>query len=205
MKNYLSIALVLVLFLSSCGGKEKLPAEQYYAWIKNPDNGILQKKEIKPYAFSLQYKPAAFTYLLENQKEKTSAEKLQQHLKDNSDMQYFNLRIASADGKANVFDVDNRMDYNQKLSYFVFDLKQDIYMVDGADTLPCLLYHYERNYDLTPFIDISLAFKQGKAVKAEEEETKEKNVIINAGTLGVGVVKFQLTKEDLKRIPELTL
>jgi hypothetical protein len=68
--------------------------------------------------------------------------------------------------------------------------------VEAGDTLPCLLYHYERNYGIAPFNNIVMTFPNSKT----QSGTNYKLFIFEDNILGLGTIKFKLEKEFLKKL-----
>ncbi|MHB8259768.1 MAG: hypothetical protein ACYDCN_00990 [Bacteroidia bacterium] len=76
-------------------------------------------------------------------------------------------------------------------------MEKDIRMVDGMDTLKCVLFHFERAYDVIPYATFLLAFPKSKFPLAE------KTFIYNDRVFNKGFIKITYTPEDLSQIPKL--
>ena len=92
----------------------------------------------------------------------------------------------------------NNAEYFERLDYFVTYANQDIFMVQGQDTLLPKLYHFERNYGLAPKNTLLLGFDQG-------EKEQDRTVYIDDQILGVGRVKFLFKNTDIKSTPTLKI
>ena len=76
-------------------------------------------------------------------------------------------------------------------------MQKDISLLDGKDTVPCDLYHFERAYDVSPSATILLGFTASKKTK------NDKTLIIYDRTFNKGTVKFLFKASELNNKPKL--
>ena len=69
-------------------------------------------------------------------------------------------------------------------------------IVNGKDTLACQLAHYSRNYNLTPTVDLSLAFDP-------VDKTKDFTLVYSDTQFNIGKVKFKFREDDFRELPAL--
>jgi hypothetical protein len=191
--------VLIICMLTSCKKKE-LECNEFIRWIENEDNGLRVTKKIDDYNFTLQYKPFEYIFLLENKSLKPSLVDFNARKNEMGGMQYYTLRISS-ESTRELMNVGNQQetDYYGKLEYFTSFMNDDICLVQNGDTLPCLLFHFERNYGLSPNNDFVLGFESG----AKQVEGGERTIIYNDQVLGTGKVKFSISNQDINYAPKL--
>jgi hypothetical protein len=197
MTRFFKLILPL-LFTTSCSQGVLSPIS-YAKWVSDSDNGLNTKKKIGHYEFSLQYKPLDYVVLLE-EGVKVPLDKLESRKKELEGMQYFTFRITSlTEDDMLRTDQQDENEYYQRLEYFVSSAQDDISLIDGGDTLPCAIYHFERNYGLAPFNNIVLGFeKSGK-------NAGDKTLVYNDNALGAGPVLLTIKGNAVKQIPQLAI
>lgn len=87
------VYLLLMLLFFGCSSEKSLDGESYMSWIKNPDNGLVSKKELKGIVFSTQYKPFDFIILNEEKKYDLPTNIVENRKKELDGMAYYNIRI----------------------------------------------------------------------------------------------------------------
>lgn len=213
MKTFKKIifpVLISVTVLSSCKQKE-LDPEAYVAWVENPANGLNTTKEAGDFKFSLQYKPLSYVALLNLEKENTGKQQLLKTMEEMKDLQYFTLRINSKTGESEMLqtNLETTDEYFYRVEYFSFHLKKDLYLLDGNDSLPCVIAHFERSYGISPNNSFILAFplsEKEKALKIKgEKDITDKVLVYNDQYLQTGQVKLKIEKNSFNHIPELKL
>ncbi len=179
-----------ILGLSSC--KKGLSPEGFNAWLQNPDNGLVQDKQMGNYAFRLEYRP------LELQAKMAEVE--MEDLADYQDFAQFKLKVSNtATQKSIVQSVAHKSgDLQGATNYFAFNFKQDMKLVVDEVEVPCSEFIFERNYNLAPHNAFLIGFEL-----PEGKEKSDLQVIIDSDVLAVGPIKFHFSKKDLQRIPKI--
>jgi hypothetical protein len=74
------------------------------------------------------------------------------------------LSIGLADGKSDPLwqGAANKIAYQQRVYQLSYQLQENIYLEQDGGRLPCVLYHFERSYDLRPERVVVLAFETKK-------------------------------------------
>lgn len=199
MKYYLFGFMFFILV--SCT-KRDLSSPAYRLWVENAENGLKVRKEIADFGFTLFYKPHEYIALAEH--EKLSAEQLKDRLKELEGYQYYTLKIETKKhDELMKAAATSELEYYQHLEYFISGMQNDISLIDGADTLPCVMYHFEQNYHLAPFNNILLAFKKNpdQAVTG----TTDKTLLYNDHLLGTGTVRMTIKGSAIDNTPKLKL
>ncbi len=180
---------------TACGrAVQELTAAEYVTWIEQEENGLHMTKKIGEYVFDLQYKPAEYVVLKENMILPASSEEMKSETANYSDMQYFTLRIKGENGQDPLTDVADLDTYTSRLVYFTGAMQHDLKLVAGADTLPCMLFHYEP----TSGIDGRLTFLIGFPGTSPETD---RTFLMEGHELNTGPICITIDKSSINNIP----
>ncbi len=179
---------VALFTLAACS--TKLEPREYMAWVESYDHGLHIKQTSGPFVFDLQYKPSAYV-LLQQEGLQVSPVKLGQASLE-TEMQHYTLTLGLADGKGDFLDYQagNYVEQQQKLYYFSYLFQNDIYMEEGGKKQPCLLFHFERSYDLKPSRTFVLGFESPSKGIAPAQ------IVIHSPWLKTGPVKLLIEKKN---------
>jgi hypothetical protein len=202
MVRFVNIILTALVFFSC--RTEDLTIREYINWVGKKDNGLYKDKKVDDFKFSCMLRPIEWISIHEIDKLKLNINSYDSIKKTYEGLQYFALKIVNSKIPELVSykaEGDNEA-YQNNFNYYTGGMKNDIYLVDNNDTLPCVLFHYERNYGSSPVNIFDIAFKDNSRKKEEKEE---KQLVFNGEHIGVGIIKFDFEKADLKNIPKLKL
>lgn len=90
------------------------------------------------------------------------------------------------------YKLDENVDasYNERVDYYSFGMQKDINIVlSEKDTIPCVLYHYERNYGISPKNKFMIGFKTSKL--------KDAVFVYENKFLKTGTIKFEIKEQDI--------
>lgn len=179
--------------------EQKLSPTDYVAWITDEQHGLKVEKTIDNLVYTAQYKPCNYVICEEERKQEIPDTTVKSKQKELDGMQYIDLKIALKTGqgellKYNLASVDQ---YQDRVNYFAFGMQKDIQLVEGRDTLNCLLFHYERVYDLAPYGTFMLGFPLGKEPKGD------KTLLIFDHGFNTGIVKLFFDGRGIKYLPQL--
>lgn len=196
------LSLVVYLFFSCESKQQSLTPRAYADWVTNINNGLQKSKKLKEYEFKTQFKPLDFIVVQEEKTDELSTELLQDRKQElGNNYWYFNFRITNTEGTLSPVGsgVQTDQQYQERLSYFTFEMQQDLYLIQDQDTLPCLLYQFVRNYDVAPFVEFALGFKSTKEINLNQNIT----FVFEDKLLGVGTTKLLFNKTSFQRIPKI--
>jgi hypothetical protein len=178
---------------------EKLPPGQYVKWVEDDQNGLKKVKTIDDIIYTAQYKPCQYVVCEEEKKTELADSIVKQRVSELGGMQYINLKIEITDqnGEFLRHGISTTEEYNDRINYFSFGMQKDVQLVDAGDTLPCLLFHFERLYNVAPYGTFLLAFPKGKNTDGD------KTLIIYDHVFNTGIVKLFFKGSDLKNTPQL--
>ena len=185
-----NLLFILLFFLMSCS--QSLEQDDYIAWVEGYENGLHVSRSLGDFIFDLQYKPAEYVRLQEKQWRGGHDPELS--VEEN--MQYFTLSIGLKDKQLDFmeYNIETVEQRSQMLYYYSFRFQNAIYLEENGKKLPCVLYHFERSYDLKPTRTFVLGFEKPNK---GDEFTK---LVIDSPWLNTGPVKFHINKNN---IPEL--
>ena len=178
--------------------EEYLEPEKLIQWVENNSSGLTVEKEINEYRFSTIYKPLDYIVAKDLKKNEITKEGLATNKAELEDLQYFTFRIGlkANEGDLLKHNLREANEYYARVEHFSFAMQNDIVLFEGQDTLRCVLYHFERTYGATPFLNFNLAFEKTL-------NNGDKTLIIDDQVLGIGRVKLTIPKENITRIPKL--
>ncbi len=202
MKNkyqfFFLIAGIALLF--SCNNVDELKIPAYLDWVNDPTNGLKVAKELNDYKFELFYKPVEFVAIKEQRKTDIDTALYHQRITELNGLQYYTLRIETLIGQEMMrTGIGSEQDYSNRLQYFSDLAQYDMRLIDGSDTLSCVLFHFERNYGVAPYNNIVLGFPK------TEGNTNSKTFIFDEQVLGVGRVNLKIANTDINNIPKVIL
>ena len=202
--------LLCVVALTACSPKE-LDPKAYASWIENPDNGLNTTAVAGDFKFNLQYKPLTYVASLNLEKEHANKVEFLKNVEELKELQYYTLRINPNGGGGEMLQTNltSKDEYFYRVQYFSFQLKRDLYLVEGKDSLPCVFAHFERSYAVSPNNNFILAFpisEKEKSLRAQGKEyLTDKVLVYNDQYLQTGQVKLKIDKKSFANIPDLKL
>lgn len=182
-----------------------LPVDDYMRWVENKDNGLQVEKKIGEVTFSALYKPYEYLAIMETGKENLTSAKLKERIHAYEGLQYFTFKIEANNTQKELLKtgIHSEQDYYSRLEYFSFEMQKDFKLIEGTDTLDCVLYHFERIYGLAPVATVVLGFP---LTKGDLQESKiNKTIGYTDRVFGAGNVYMTIRKENLDQIPQVKL
>ena len=175
-----------------------LNCEQYVKWTESNDNDLRVTRVMNGFDFSLQYLPASYMLSKQVVRNQGSGESLT--VGDYDGIHFFNFRIKKESGTGEVLrnDLGSLEEYKSRVEYYAFDFKDDVFLVQGNDTVYCEMSHFERAYDATPFCNIMIGFPS-KEIKDDEDCT----IVVHEKIFDRGILKFRFMKNTFNSIPKL--
>lgn len=186
----------------SCQSTPKaLTPNDYLQWVKEVDNKLHVVKEIGSYRYQLQYKPSAYIALIEQRKTHTDdTVQFNQRLRDLEGTLQFNLSLSHQD-YGSILNQSLGEEYFSRLEYLTLKLKDDLELRIDDNIIPCHFYHFERNYNLAPFVTMVFGFD----ISNLNTDFKKIQVVYNDQLLGAGPIVFSFNHTTLDNIPTLIL
>ncbi len=202
MRKLLFIIPVVSLVLLSCSDRRTLSPEQYIAWAKASQKELIKTKEINGYRFTLKFQPAELL-ILKNAEGLTSEDALDSMKKIQKGIVNLVMDIGSTDNQQSLLRANLAVEeeYYQRMYYYTTDVQKDLYLVEGKDTLPCVFYHFEQTFNITPVNSMIMEFER----KDPNAPYKDIYFIYEDRILNAGIIKFQYKKSFLNNLPKLKI
>lgn len=202
-----SFLFLSVLLIRNCSKTQlSLSPDEYVSWIENGQNGLCPSKQIGQLQFDLQYKPLEYIVLKDNAGTKLSAAEMKKQVSDIGDMQYFTLRISSEKGGDLLrSDAMEMAEFSNRLAYFSSGMQKDIKLIEGNDTLSCLLFHFERSFGIDPRSTFVIGFPLAKKDRPGGISATDKIFLFDDHELGAGPVMLAIQARQISMLPTLNL
>lgn len=173
---------------------------EYTKWCEDSDNGLVLSKTIGDFEYTAFYKPTEYIALTELDVESADKNAIESKIAELGDMEYFSFRIKSLKETTELLKVnlESQEQYYSRLEYISFKMQNDFKLIDKADTLDCVLYHFERVYNLVPHATIVLGFPKRKS-KSDLRIVYEDKIFNN------GNIIMTLQNKTLNALPKLKL
>lgn len=199
MIKRISVLVVLMIFIASCGKKKFETTEDISDYLKDETNGYRYTKEVNGVSYTLQYRP---TDLLVHQElgDSISESKVNELRDKYGKYLYFNLSM-SANGQellSNVAYDKNKFGKMVNDLAFYIDEKVHLFTVT-KDTLEITDFIYPRMYGMSNSTTIMLVYPR------DEKYLKEKYLNFTIEDLGfyTGEVRFKIHTKPLQNEPKL--
>lgn len=187
--------------------KSQLAPIEYVKWVEDIDNGIKVKKTIGDFTFSVLYKPYEYIVAKELRISSISTETLKKKMNEIDELQYFTFRIEADNANTELLRINlaSENEYNSRIEYFSFNMQKDLKLIDGKDTLDCVLFHFERVYNIAPYATFVLGFPlvDSKKKKEDKQVLNNKVFIYDDKVFGTGKIYLTIKAENSNNIPQL--
>ena len=195
-----SLLLFFFLLLTSCANKTFNNEQELWTYLKNPDNGYLQQKNINGYDFSLLYKPTDLLVEQELGDASTSSAQVKKLRKKYQQYMYFTLSM-SRNGKELLSTTPkNRQEFGAMVNQLAFGMQEKVHLfTQNKDTLELLDYNYPRMYGMSQSTTMLFVYPR------DEKQLSEETLNFTIQDLGTytGEVKFKIETDKIRNEPRL--
>lgn len=191
---------IMLLFIAIRCNNGPLSPDAYMAWLNNPSNNLQVVENGDLFEYKIKYHP--FEELILNEVgTQCTASVLDSLSLEYKALEYYSLKISSSEKLNDVIKtgLTQESEYYERLSYLSYSFQSDIAMVVNQDTSMCALYHFERSYGATPYLQIMLGFENTDSAKAMDR----KILIYSRMEPEPTLFTFNLRKESIQNIPKL--
>lgn len=184
--------------LIACSAKP-LPPKQYIHWMAANKHLLTAQAPQKDFSVSLLYLPANWLALQEVGP--NDIKRLSTASHEYAGMEYYRLRIALQNSNGDIlqFKASSTDEYYQRVEYFSFGVQQDIKLLNKQDTLPCRLFHFERNYGAAPYVDFMLGFEEQK------DNRSDRTLLYQDRVYSKHLIQLTIPYTSIQRVPQLNL
>ncbi len=189
------------LFSSKKEIPEKLKPIEYINWCENQENELKQSKQIGDFTFSAFYQPLDYLAIKElNKEELMNSKNFSEKVKEYGEMTYCSFRMENSKANSELLKTDLSSDqqYYGRLEYMSFKMQEDFKLIQGKDTLPCSMYHFERIYNLAPYATFVLGFPKTNS----KEDIK---LWFHDKVFNNGIVILNFKTESVHNLPKLEI
>jgi hypothetical protein len=194
----ITILLLFIIFYS-CSSKTFDKKQDLWTYLKNPDNGYLQQKNINGYDFSLLYKPTDLLVAQELGEDKSKEQRTALREKYQKQL-YFTLSM-SRNGKELLSTTPkNRQEFGAMVNQLAFGMGEKVHLfTQKKDTLELLDYNYPRMYGMSRSTTMLFVYPR------DEKQLKEETLNFTIQDLGTytGEVKFKIETDKIRNEPRL--
>jgi hypothetical protein len=215
-KCFKYILFIWVLSLSSCSKNSEInessfpislpkksprvfnKPQELIEFVNDTKNGFVKTKTINEITYSVFLKPDQ--YVKAKNQHYISIKDSVADDKTGSEFQLFDVRIEVGNFQKEFikYDLESIPQYEERVKYCSFEMQNDIVLIDGKDTLPCVIFHFERTFDIVPFGHFLLGFKNNPS-----KDIKIKTIIFNDRLFNNGFLKFSFSPELMVNEPVL--
>lgn len=180
--------------------KEKATAQEFVAWCSNEENHLAKSKVISELNYQLSYLPSESMAFLELRTEEYDYEKFKKTAANYKEMTYFNFKIELSGGSGELlkYQLNSPQQYESRVKYISFQMEKDLCLVQGQDTLYPGLYHFERAFEVVPYLTVMFAFDNKKF-----DKEKEFTIVYNDKLFEKGLIKFNYQNRQLIDMPNV--
>lgn len=180
----------------------ELPPSEYINWIKNTRHGLTASGIQNHITYSALFTPIEFVALQQITPENISKDLFDEVKKSLEGVQYFTLSLMTPSGEDIVsYKTFSEKQKEERYQYYSYQFQHDLKLVDGNDTLQCVMFHHERTFGVIPYTNFLLGFPLTGGL--EENVVNNKTLLVNDKNTGVKPVALAITATALNQIPKL--
>lgn len=197
LANSFFVAIVLLCTMSSC--KQAFTPKEYVKWFEKEADLFSRTVIISDYRYTCKLIPWQYKLAKEIEQGVTMQQDADIRRKELDGMYYVDINIDllnKTSGGVMENDVLSPEDFNARLYYISYRIKDDIFLVSENERRPCSLYLFERNFGLKSSVDISTAF-----IKNEKDESI--TIELDPQVFRTGIINFEYDKSMFNSIPEV--
>lgn len=149
--------MLILACMSGCGNGGLAPGP-YMQWVEQESNGCIRTRMISGIKLTAMHRPLEYVALKECRGDYTLLDSMKSSF---AGLEYYTLKMSASGHNKDflLYNLGSEEEYYKRVNYYTVNAQQDVYLVRGADTLPCELYHYERTYGVTPYNNMLLGFR----------------------------------------------
>lgn len=190
------VVLPGLLFLVGCG-PSTMPLGHFAEWCQQPEHGLVKARQLSGFDFQLSYQPNQLVA------KRNSLVPESDKALGFQNWEYYHLKIGQEGGGRQELLKELAQSpehYQQLVGALSFSYQSNISLKVGDQTLPCLHYHFERNYGLRPELDLVFAFKN-----VDPQFEFDRQISIDDQLFGTGILNFQLEGTDLQTAHDIEI
>jgi len=195
--------LLLLAGIAGCSEQKQVSPRTYLQWVQNPANGLQITHKKGPYTFTMQFEPLPYKALKRTGLSNSGASNKQAIRRAKAEMeglQYFLLKVSAKQATRLLPDKKDGKPDKKLHNYLAYDIYQDVKLLQGNDTLDCVMHNYEPPIQGAQYLRLQFAFKPAK-----NAPKTNKTILLQDNAWTRQTIHFQFDKKDLANIPTLKL
>ncbi len=199
MRNFFCVVLV-VLF--GCQQKINSPTE-FFEWLNNPKNGLIQSKKVDGMEITVKYLPPEYLSMkeLKGKYEADKASKLKAQYEKSLAFLITFKPIDKQDGDIMFRNIRDKQDYDQRLMSLSFGMEKYISIKIKGTNYPPILSTLEQTYSTTKHRSVYLVFGGENLGNIKKE--KEWDIVFEDTIFETGIHHFEFNRDNLLNLPKL--
>ena len=194
--------LYLLLVTIGCQNNQIQSHSDFLTYLAESDNGFKIRREVNDFNITMTYMPAELLALNESGTLEKAAFLDNMEKFKRSRTFVLSLRHENQNLDITNYNVSNLQDYQRRISYLNFDIKQDLYIqTRTGEKIRPVLVTMENIYEIGDQKNIYMVF-------SEEDEAVFKSssidLVFEDRITNTGINHFVFNKSSLENIPELT-
>ena len=188
----------------SAGSRKEMGIQEYVKWVENKDNGLKSQRTIDHFLYTVQYQPSQYMVMKDVRDATISQNEMDEKAKEYDPYQFYAFTIKDTTGTDELLKLDIRSseEYYARIDYFSNGMQRNVFLIDDKDTLPCVMFHFERSFGLAPECRFMLGFNKSKKNKYENSD---KVLVYEDNVFGTGIIKIRIDGDQLKKLPLLVM
>lgn len=173
-----------------------LSKEAYIEWVRDYDHGLHVRKKSSEFVLDLQYQPSAYVWMQQHPAGLRNGGQQEASIDSLSDIQYYTLTVSIDHTNYDFMDynVRDEAEKQQKLYYFSYLFQNDLVLEENEETLPCVLFHFERQGDLGRHRTFVLGFE------SPDRTAKEARLVIRSRYFNSLPIKIKVNKDNIPSV-----
>ncbi len=179
---------------------ENVSATEFITWCSNEDNHLSKSKTVSEMQYKVMFLPPESMAYTELKAEEYNLEIFRKVSDSYKDMSYFNFRIQLSDGNGELlkYNLQSAMQYEERIKYVSFNMDKDLYIIQDNAIIYPGLYHFERTFEVVPYLTVMMAFDNKKF-----DKKREFTLVYNDRLFEKGMIKFNYQNNQLVDVPEI--
>ena len=175
--------------------KKKLNPREYAGWIENEKKGLKVRRQQASYFYELQYQPLEYLVVIQERTEKIQKKVLKEELEKRGEFLYFTFKMSTEKGTGILS--DKEIQFEDKDRYLLSKMQDDLMLLDGKDTLDCVMFYFEPSNNLIPYDQCVLAFEKPQRTK------NDITFLYRTDKYLKGWVRMEIKRKNINKIPSL--
>lgn len=180
----------------------KTKRENLLDLFKEANGNLTESKIIEDFEFKLTYKPH-LVMIIQDKDSIPDIETIKSEALQYENLHYMTLSIKNKTWNSELlkFNAGSPEEYSERINYYSFRCQNDLYFIEDKDTLKGAFVNFERAFDISPVLNITIAFERKRKGPYHDLSFVYDDKIFNNGK-----IKFELNSELISMFnsPEIT-